>query len=86
MEQNPESPLRAEIERMRIWLLEDYKGVISQIQTIRLDEVIGERLRLIIDSKQIQKIINLPQNKFGIGLSLRASQTMAEKIRINFIK
>ena len=86
LEQNPESPLRAEIERMRIWLLEDYKGAISQIQTIRLDEVIGERLRLIIDSKQIQKIINLPQNKFGIGLSLRASQTMAEKIRINFIK
>ncbi|MEK7634608.1 MAG: ABC transporter ATP-binding protein [Patescibacteria group bacterium] len=80
LEQNPESPLRAEIERMRIWLLEDYKGVISQIQTIRLDEVIGERLRLIIDSKQIQKIINLPQNKFGIGLSLRASQTMAEKL------
>ena len=54
--------------------------MISQIQTIRLDEIIGERLRLIIDSKQIQKIINLPQNKFGIGLSLRASQTMAEKL------
>ncbi len=80
LEQNPESPLIAEIERMRTWLLEDYKGVISQIQTIRLNEIIGERLRLIIDSKQIQKIINLPQNKFGIGLSLRASQRMAERL------
>lgn len=80
LERNPESPLEAEIERIRNWLLEDFKGTVSQIQKIRLDEIIEERLRLIIDLKQFQKAVNFPKNKFGVGLSLRASQTMAEKL------
>lgn len=80
LEKNPETPIYEEIARIRTWLLEEYKGKITEIQKIRLDEVIFERIRSIINPIHFQKVINLSQNKFGIGLSMRASQVMSEKL------
>lgn len=80
LEQNPESALKSEIDKIRAWLLSDYKGKISSIQKIRLDEIISERIRSIITSENFRKIVNLPKNKFGIGLSFRASQKITERM------
>ena len=80
LEKNPEAPLLDEINRIRNWLLEEYKGKINEVQQIRLDEIISERIRNIINPDHFKVIINLSQNKFGIGLSMRASQVMSEKL------
>lgn len=80
LEKNPETPLFAEIENIREWLLKSYKGKISSLQKIQLNEIISERLRAIIDAEQFQKIISLSKNKFGIGLSFRISQKISEKM------
>ncbi len=80
LEKNLESPLIVEIEKVCAWLLQDYRGKISSIQKIRLNEIIGERLRSIIDAEQFHKIINLSQTKFGIGFSFRTSQKVSERL------
>jgi len=80
LEKNPETPLVAEIEKIRDWLFEAYHGKLSEIQRIRLDEIIGERLKNIIDAEQFQKILNFPKNQFGIGLSFRSSLKIGERM------
>ncbi|MEK7635943.1 MAG: ABC transporter ATP-binding protein [Patescibacteria group bacterium] len=80
LEKNPENPLRAEIERLRNWLMEEYNGKLSEIQILRLNEIIYERLRSIIDIKQFQAVLNLPRNKFGVGVTLRTSRKISEKL------
>ena len=80
LEKNPETPLFAEIENIRNWLLKSYKGKISGLQKIQFNEIITERLRAIIDAEQFQKIIGLSKNKFGIGLSFRTAQKISEKM------
>jgi len=80
LEKNPETPLFAEIENIRDWLLKSYKGKISGLQKIQFNEIITERLRAIIDAEQFQKIISLSKNKFGIGLSFRTAQKISEKM------
>lgn len=79
IERNPETPIAAEIEKIREWLLEEYNGAISRIQQIRLDEIIAERLRQIIGPEQFMEIANLPESKFGVGLTFRTSQKISEK-------
>lgn len=80
LELHPESPLRNEVEKIRIWLLEEYYGKITPSQQIRLDELISERLRSIITYDRFRKIANLSKKKYGIGLSFRTSQKIAEKL------
>ncbi len=80
LEKNPESPIAAEIEKIRNWLLEEYKGKLSEIQKIRLNEIIGERIRAVIDAEQFLKIANLSEIKFGIGLTFRTSQKISERL------
>lgn len=80
LEQNPQSPLVEEIEKIRGWLLKDYRGKISTTQKIRFNEIVSERLRSIIDAESFKKIIALSQNKFGVGLSFRTSQKIAERL------
>lgn len=79
LEKNPENPLVAEIERIRIWLMEEYHGKLSEIQILRLNEIIYERMSSIIDSKQFKTILTLPRNKFGVGITLRTARRIAEK-------
>ncbi|MBI5732252.1 MAG: ABC transporter ATP-binding protein [Candidatus Magasanikbacteria bacterium] len=77
---NPLSSVQGEVDRIRAWLLSEYKGKINDIQRLRLDEIIGERVRKIISSADFRKILSLSKSKFGVGLSYRAAQRLAEKI------
>ncbi|MDI6717589.1 MAG: ABC transporter ATP-binding protein [Patescibacteria group bacterium] len=80
LEQNPAVPLVEEIANIRNWLLEGYKGKITGIQKMRIDEVIGERIRKIITSENFQKCLTFPKKQFGIGLSRRMAQRIIEKL------
>jgi len=80
LEKNPEAPLRNEVEKIREWLLEEYGGQISDFQKFRMDEIIQERLRNIINETHFKRIVNLSKNKFGVGLSFRAAQQISDKM------
>lgn len=79
LKEHPSAPLLSEVINMRNWLLQDYTGRINELQALRLDELINERLRKIIDRQSFQKVLNLPKSQFGIGLSLHTANALAEK-------
>ena len=79
LEKNPESPLVEEVQKMRKWLLEEYTGKVDEQQRLRLDELIAERLRNIITPKNFAQVLNLSKKQFGLGLSMRSSNRIAEK-------
>ena len=79
LEKNPESPLVEEVQKMRKWLLEEYTGKVDEQQRLRLDELIAERLRNIIKPKNFAQVLNLSKKQFGLGLSMRSSNRIAEK-------
>ena len=79
---DPASPLMNDIINMRNWLLQDYQGQINELQALRLDELVNERLRNIITTEHFQKALNLPKSMFGVGLSLHTSQALGEKLNL----
>ena len=80
IENNPTSPLLNDIINIRNWLLQDYKGEVDELQALRLDELVNERLRSIITTDHFLKALNLPKSHFGVGISLHSAQSMAEKL------
>lgn len=80
LEKNPESPLVEEAQKIRKWLLEGYTGKFDEQQQLRLDEIIVERLRNIITPENFEQILNLSKKKFGLGLSMRTANRVAEKL------
>lgn len=80
LEKNPESPLVEEVQKMRKWLLEEYKGRVDEQQQLRMEELIAERLRNIITPQNFAQVLNLSKKKFGLGLSMRSSNRIAEKL------
>jgi ABC-type proline/glycine betaine transport system ATPase subunit len=79
---NPELPVSDEIHNIRKWLLEGYRGEVSQLQAIALDQVISDRIRDYIPANKVVEILDLSNSKFGVGLSFRAAQLMAEKLEL----
>ncbi len=80
LQNNPESPLINDIINIRNWLLQEYKGHVDELQALRLDELINERLRNIITTEHFFKALNLPKSHFGVGLTLHTARNLAEKI------
>lgn len=80
LEKTPEAPLMAEAQKLRKWLLEEYTGKVDAQQQLRMDELITERLRNIITAENFAEALNLSKKKFGMGLSMRSANRMAEKL------
>lgn len=80
IKETPEAPFLKDVEDLRNWVLEEYKGELTPLQLERLDEGIGERVRNIITTEHFRKIIDLPKEKGGMGLKIRSSFKMAEKL------
>jgi len=79
---NPISPISDEIRNIREWLIEGYTGKLSALQVLALDEVISDRIRNFLPANKLVKILDLSNNKSGVGLSFRAAQLMAEKLEL----
>jgi putative ABC transport system ATP-binding protein len=80
--QNPENSPAAEVIKLRQWLLSEYDGSVDQMQQIRLDELLMERLRKIITEDNFKESLILPKSRFGVGLSLHSSQHLSEKLEL----
>ena len=80
LERDPETPLYEEVARMRSWLLEDYKGVLSPVQLVRFDEAVEDRFRNIITHEHFRKVLELSRTDFGIGLATGTARTISERL------
>ncbi len=82
IEETPQLSIADEIRNIRIWLIEGYTGELSPLQIMAFDEVISDRVRDFIPSSKVVEVLNLSEKKYGVGLSFRASQLMAEKLEL----
>ena len=82
IEKNPEISIFDEIHNIRDWLVEGYTGELNSSQITSLDQVISDRIRNFITREQVVELLDLSSNKFGVGLSFRASQILAEKFEL----
>ncbi len=80
LEKNPELPIYEEVAQLRSWILDGYTGTLSEVQRVRLDEAIEDRLRNIINRESFQKILELSRKDFGVGLSTRTARDASERI------
>ena len=82
LDENPEASISDEINSIRNWLMKDYKGKVSQVKVMAFDQVISDRIRDFIPASKVVEILDLSNNKFGVGFSFRAAQSMAEKLEL----
>lgn len=82
IEKNPELSISDEVQVIRNWLMEGYTGKLSPQQFISLDQVVSDRIRGFIPADKIVELLDLSTNKFGVGLSFRAAQLIAEKLEL----
>ncbi len=80
MEKDPELPLYEEIAKMRSWLLDDYRGMLSDVQRIRFDEAVEDRLRNIISPDNFRNVLELSKNDFGVGLAMGTVRGICERL------
>jgi putative ABC transport system ATP-binding protein len=82
IEKNPELSISDEVQNIRNWLMEGYTGKLSPQQITSLDQVVSDRIRGFIPANKIVELLDLSTNKFGVGLSFRAAQLIAEKLEL----
>lgn len=73
-------PLKAKIEEIRRYLLENYKSPLSLPQIHRLDELIKTRLKNFISKDIFLKGLYLGFFRGGIGLRYKTALTMSSKM------
>jgi ABC-type lipoprotein export system ATPase subunit len=79
LERNPEAPLYDDIEKLKTWLLEEYRGTLSASQDAQLMEIISERIRGVIATDAFVKTLNLPRSKSGLNFSIHTAHRIGEK-------
>lgn len=82
LEKDREVSVIEEVGGIRDWLLEGYSGKLTSEQSAAFDQVISDRLRGFIKPDKVAEILDLSSSRFGVGLSFRASQLMAEKLEL----
>lgn len=80
LEKDPETPLHEEVARMRSWLLEEYKGILSDVQILRFDEAVEDRFRNIISPENFKQVLELSRSEFGVGLATGTVRTISERL------
>lgn len=80
LEKDPETPLSEEVTSIRSWLLEDFKGILSDVQVIRFDEAVEDRFRNIISPENFRQVLELSRGDFGVGLAPGTVRTISERL------
>jgi len=71
---------------LRRELLDHYYGRVSLGQVKRLDEALVQRILNKIQKGELEKILDMPFNKGGVGLNKRTAKRFVEEIEIILIK
>lgn len=76
---NIEASLFDETREIRNWLLEGFRLKIDTLQYEKLDEIISERIRGIVDSSHVLKLSTLKKSEGGLGFTSRTALKLTEK-------
>jgi len=84
LEKDPETSLKSDVIEIRNTLLEkNYNGSsLTNEQIRRLDEVINNRLRNIINPLHFRKVLKMPTIEGGVGLFRTTAEKMAQEMEI----
>ncbi len=77
---HPRTSLQAEVESLRVWLLEEYRGKISAAQRRNIDELIEGRIRSKVPPETFRSRLHAPTRSGGGGVSFRAAQHASERM------
>ncbi|MFZ2303984.1 MAG: ATP-binding cassette domain-containing protein, partial [Minisyncoccia bacterium] len=80
LEKDPETPLYEEVAKMRSWLLEEYRGILSGVQIVRFDEAVEDRFRNIISPENFRQVLELSRVEFGVGLTAGTVRMVSERL------
>ncbi|MBI5798870.1 MAG: ABC transporter ATP-binding protein [Candidatus Yonathbacteria bacterium] len=80
LQKDPETPLYEEVAKIRSWLLEEYSGILSDIQVVRFDEAVEDRFRNIITPENFRHVLELPRSQFGVGLATGTVRAVSERL------
>lgn len=80
IEARPELPIDEEAAHIRAWLLDGSKLRLTDMQKTILDQVVSDRLRNYISTKQFTELLSLSKKTYGVGLTFRASERLTEKM------
>lgn len=80
LEKDPETPLYEEVTKIRSWLLEDFKGVLSDTQLVRFNEAVEDRFRNIITPENFRQVLELSRTDFGVGLATGTVRSVSERL------
>jgi putative ABC transport system ATP-binding protein len=80
MNNNPNAPLKSEIEDIYAWLTKDLKFKTTALQRIQMNELIEERVRNIITAENFVKALNLSRANGGMGLKVGTSLRLKDKL------
>lgn len=80
LEKHPETPIYEQVAQVRSWLLEDYRGTLSDIERARFDEAVEDRLRNIITPENFRDVLELPKKDFGLGLASGTVRAISERL------
>lgn len=70
------------VSDIRDWLIVGYNGKMVQSQLEALSQVISDRIRGFIKPSEAAEVLDLSLNRYGAGLSFRASQLITEKLEL----
>lgn len=77
---DPDAPLVYEVNSVRLWVLKEYKGKISNVQIKLLNTAIDQRLRRRIHQSGFREILNSPASKEGIGFSIHTTRHISDRL------
>ncbi|MFZ3044068.1 MAG: ABC transporter ATP-binding protein [Minisyncoccia bacterium] len=80
LEKSPETPITDEVASLRTYITKEYHGHLEDMQRIRLEEAITERIRGSSTPEEFRKILNQARSKNGVGLSIRTMQHVSDRL------
>jgi ABC-type lipoprotein export system ATPase subunit len=80
LEEHPEAPLYDDIEKLEQWLLEGYRGALSERQSTQLREAVVGRIKGALPAQVFAETLNRPRSKAGLGFSIHTAHRIEEKL------
>ncbi len=80
LKKHPTALLGDTIKEMRLWILKEYTGKITDDQIRNLEELIDKRIRFNIGQDTFRSALNLPITKEGTGFSIHTARHISDRL------
>ncbi len=80
------TPLEDKAAELRGYLLDEYSGQLTFDQIKRMEEFLAQRIINKVKKEELERSLDLPFNKGGVGLNKRTAKRFADKIELILMK